>query len=97
MYCIDYFLRQFLTACQIHHTHFLIVKCVGEKQDMKVSLNVAVHTTASEVYIRVRFQIYGQDSSFLIQRITFLSVRNNHLRLKRASKENLPDNPWGLL
>ena len=57
---------------------------------MKVSLNVAVHTTASEVYIRVRFQIYGQDSSFLIQRITFPHLVGD-LRECPAVKEQLVD------
>ena len=57
MYCIDYFQRQFLTACHVHHTHFFIIECVGEQQDMKVSLDLAIHTAASEVYIGIRLKV----------------------------------------
>jgi hypothetical protein len=55
---------------------------------MKVPLDVAVHTAASEVYIGIRLKVYTKYTFFFIQKITIPSGRCHHLRLKRTSEEN---------
>lgn len=48
---IHHFLRDLLPAGHIHTFCFLIVKGVGEKQNMEVSLNIPIHTAGHEVNI----------------------------------------------
>ena len=57
MYCIYYLLRKFLPTGHIDDPNILIIKCIGKEQDVKVTLNIAVYTTVTQINIAIGFQV----------------------------------------
>jgi hypothetical protein len=66
---INNFFREFLTTGKINDLCLFIIKSVSKKQNVKITLDIAVNAAFGKVDIAVCFEVDAQYYSFLRQKI----------------------------